>query len=59
MKKAIIILILAFLVCSGRLFAAPRTPQQALEVARTFDKWTKHTDTNYDLSCLLYHQYRE
>ena len=27
MKKAIIILILAFLVCSGRLFAAPRTPR--------------------------------
>ena len=48
MKKAIIILILAFLVCSGRLFAAPRTPQQALEVARTFVRShvnMKHIDT--------------
>ena len=48
MKKAIIILILAFLVCSGRLFAAPRTPQQALEVARTFVRShvnMKHFDT--------------
>ena len=48
MKKTIIILILAFLVCSGRLFAAPRTPQQALEVARIFVRShvnMKHIDT--------------
>ena len=36
MKKAIITLVFVFLVCSGWLFAAPRTPQRALEIARTF-----------------------
>lgn len=48
MKKAIIILVLAFLICSGWLFAAPRTPQQALEIARTFVRShvnMKHIDT--------------
>lgn len=36
MKKAIVTLVFVFLICSGWLFAAPRTPQQALEIARTF-----------------------
>lgn len=36
MKKAIVTLVFIFLICSGWLFAAPRTPQQALEIARTF-----------------------
>ena len=36
MKKAIITLVFVCLVCSGWLFAAPRTPQRALEIARTF-----------------------
>lgn len=48
MKKTIIIFVLAFLVCSGWLFAAPRTPLQALEVARTFVRShvsMRHIDT--------------